>query len=292
MAAKTLKAQLASKGLYDDSSGKVREQNILEGFLERLQLKHYSVETGERPDFMLCFDNQNAKANVGVEITEYYSDAGKRGSDQARFVQKWKAFAKALRQRLDSEGLPYLFGSIHFKDTGWKLLDGYDLNSFITEICEACKQAKDARVSTDDLHAFPILFKYVDHLFLRDTKPETGILWWPSHLQTGWLCDPREIFIQMVRSKSNRSYNWKQADEKWLLIYCASDGIMNTTGGYDDPRISENINNVAFDRVYVWNKFLESIDEIYPSYQNVFSATSKVLYRRYYPETVKAFITD
>ncbi len=289
MATKPLKAQLASKGLYDDSSGKARERNILNGFVERLQLGVHWIESSERPDFLLDFEKSHLRLRVGIEITEYFASTGKRGADQARFVQKWKWFAKLLRSRLDSVGLPHLYGAIHFKSADWRVLDGFDTNAFIAEVCSSAKQSIGDKIVPDPSR-FPLLSARVAHISLFNAAPEMDILWWPSHLQSGVLQDPCERFVQITADKGSRSYEWKGADEKWLLIYCASEGIMNTTGGYADPEIRRHLGAVIFDRVYVWNKFLESIDEIYPTFQNIFSAESEVLFRRYYPPKVRPFV--
>ncbi len=221
---KTRKNNFSSKGLYDDSSGKEQEIKVLHGFLKRLQLDHYEVIAGERPDFTVNFALNGQNVSVGCEITYYFADKGSRGSAQARFVRQWKKFAKSLRVALDNEGQKYkhLYGAIHFNDPDFNIMDRFDNAAFISQIVFAVKHTRSKEhLSNFRKDVLPLLAEHVDHIYLRDTTPETGVLWWPSHLQSGEVPDPTANLLEIMQEKDavGHAYNWGNVAEKWLLIY-------------------------------------------------------------------------
>lgn len=292
---KTLKHSLASKGLYDDSSGKGQEVKVLHGFLQRLQLGHYKAIAGERPDFTLNFGLDGQNVSVGCEITHYFADKGSRGSGQARFVGQWKKFAKSLRAELDKEGQRYkhLYGAIHFNNPDFDIMDRFDNAALISEIVFAVKDTKSKQhLSNFEKAVLPLLAEHVNHIYLMNTTPESGVLWWPSHLQSGEVPDPTTSLIEIVQEKNavGHAYDWGNVAEKWLLIYSGAAGIADMVVLPPDLKVSQTLGKLCFDRVYVWDRFFESIDEIFPKVSKLFSAESNVLYRKLYPTAVRPFI--
>jgi len=293
---KSLKTILASKGLYDDSSGKAKEKMVILEFLRRLQLGNCHIVDNERPDFLLNFSSNERQVSVGVELTYYYADNTKRGSRQAEFQRQWKKFAKSLRERLDNEGgrYPYLYGAVHFHNSRFDLFKHVDGDKLIAEIIATIKACDGSTepLSTFDIEKSPILAEHVHHIFLKDTAPERGIFWWPAHLQSGMIADPRQRLIEITADKNAKAktFDWKSANEKWLLIYSESEGICDMVGIYSDPEIFSNLGDLTFDRVYVWNKYFETIEEIYPAFVTIFSVASEVLHRSAYPPAVRPFV--
>jgi hypothetical protein len=292
---KTLKASLASKGLYNDESKKEKERRVLQEFLQRLQLRYYNIDDRERPDFILQFSHEEWQTSVGCELTHYFMDNGDRGAPEARFVRQWRRFAKSLRAALDSEGgqYRYYYGAIHFRVSSFDVFDRVDSDGLVAEIVRAAKTADGVGpLANFDIKTSPILAQHVHHIYVKDTAPETGIIWWPAHLQTGVIADPRERLVEIVKDKNTKAatFNWNGANEKWLLIYSESGGISDSVGPYADPEIRKYLGRLAFDRVYVWNKFMESIEEIYPGFVTIFDVRSKVLHRSLYPLAIRPFI--
>lgn len=288
------KNDFASKGLYDESSGKEQERKVLLGFLKRLQLGYYEAIDGERPDFTLNFSSNAKKTSIGCEITFFYADKGSRGSTQERFMKQWKKFAKSLRAELDKEGQEYthLYEAIHFKNPDFNIMDRFDNNDFVSQIVLAVKNRKnkeDLRHFEKD--ALPLLAEHVDHIYLRDTTPEPGVLWWPSHLQAGEVGDPTASLVKIIEEKNvvGSTYDWGNVAEKWLLIYSGASGITDMII-FPSDFSTDQLPRVCFDRVYIWDRFFESIHEIYPNFCEVVSARSNVLYKRLYSPFVRPFI--
>ncbi|MFA6414100.1 MAG: hypothetical protein WCW53_15565 [Syntrophales bacterium] len=291
---KISKNSFASKGLYDESFGKEQERKVLLGFLKRLQLGYYEAIAGERPDFTLNFSFDGQAASIGCEITFYYADKGSRGSAQQRFVKQWKKFAKSLRAKLDEEGQEnkYLYGAIHFKNSDFTIMDRFDNDVFISQIVLAVRNRKNKQnIRRFERDVFSLLAEYVDHIYLMDTTPELGVLWWPSHLQSGEVDDPTQSLIEILEEKNKvgRTYDWGSVSEKWLLIYSEASGIADMAVLPSDFS-NDQLPKTCFDRVYIWDRFFGSIHEIYPNFFEVFSVQAKVLHRRLYSRIVRPFI--
>jgi len=214
----TLKEELASRALYDHRSGKELERHILEGFLARLQVMSYKVEDSERPDFRITFGN--GQVIVGCELTMFNSDsplgAQKGGSMERRLHSQWKKFSASLRKELDGNGLLYIYGAVHFADPSLHIFDDFDPKDLQRELVRLCTKVCLTRGvvktidSFDDIE-YPILSKSVHSIYLRDCYPETGILWWCGHLQTGEVKDPTDTLIQVIAAKAAKasSYEWE-----------------------------------------------------------------------------------
>jgi len=288
------KDSFASKGLYDESSGKDQERKVFLGFLKRLQLGHCETLSGERPDFTLNFSFNGKKASIGCEITFYYSDKCSLGSSQQRFVKKWKKFAKHLRVALDKEGqeYKYLYGAIHFKNPDFEIMDKFDNDEFVAQIVYAVRNKQNRHnLSRFGKSTLPLLAKHVNRIYLRDTSPQPDVLWWPSHLQTGEVKTSSATLIDIVREKNRVgiTYEWGNVDEKWLLIYGGAAGIADMIVLPSDFN-ADKLPNTCFDRIYIWDKFFESIHEIYPHICEVFSPEVKVLHRKLYSSIIRPFI--
>lgn len=294
---RTLRNELASRHLYDDSRGKVQERNIIEGFLTRLMLTQCELRAGERPDFMISFDNGTLL--VGCELTLFNNDfASERqhvGSPERRFHSQWKQVAKALRRRLDEEGghLSYLYGSVCLTTPSFYLFDQLNSADLVEEIVEAIKKTDGSGVlATFDNQRFPLLSKFVASVYLRDCEPETGILWWCSHLQSGEIKDPNGTLVGIVAEKATKEfrYDWGEAREKWLLIYAAGTGLADLAHLNTNPAIAEQVKEIPFSHVFLWNKWSEDIIELFPYFKPIMSE-GKTLFVNRVPGVVRPYLT-
>ncbi len=171
----------ASKVLRRSSEPKKQQEElVIRGFLGRLALSEFEIEARERPDFLVA---QNSGAAIATELAHYFSDAGPSGSQDARFFRLWNDFALDLRTRLVDNGLDHLYGAIHFRDPNRAALPPTEL--FIGEIVRALRSRDGNELRNFDPAIFPIMASVVDHVYVRDTSPEKGILWWCAHLQSG-----------------------------------------------------------------------------------------------------------
>ncbi len=322
---RTLKEELASRVFYDHSSGKNQERHILEGFLARLQLTSYEVEDSERPDFRIIFGNGTVV--VGCELTLFSADfdvRGKKGgSMERRLHSQWEKFATSLRSELDKNGLLFIYGAVHFKNRSYNIFDQVDLELLQKEIVHLCSRVDVARNASKSLDIFddtdyPTLNSFADRLYLRDCYPETGILWWCGHLQSGEIApgqlrhgdilltpvnkigerpvvshpEMTEALVRHIAAKAAKAscYEWNQAAQKWLLVYAANTGLKDLAFVADDPEIVHRITRVPFDAVFLWNKFSEDITELYPHFRTVMSGNEKALYVNRIPSVIRTYL--
>jgi len=295
---RTLKEELASRIFYDDSSGKNFERRIIEGFLNRLQLTYYKIRDSERPDFWVSFGDDSVV--VGLELISFSADSyltGKTGgSMERRLHAKWRQFATSLRRQLDKEGLHYIYGAIHFKNTSLDILDRFDNRRFQNELIQICSTVAStlnpsSSVDNFSIKKYPLLCTWVNRINLRDCYPETGILWWCGHLQSGNVESPTESLLQAITVKASKasSYNWNHTVHKWLLVYAAGTGLMDLVFVENDLRIDKKIANIPFSAVFLWNKFSEDITELYPHFRIIMSGHEMALYVNHLPLGIKDY---
>ncbi|MBI4217073.1 MAG: hypothetical protein HY687_06795 [Chloroflexi bacterium] len=298
---RTLKEELPSSVFYGDRSGKNLERHILEGFLARLQLTSYGIEDGERPDFRITFGDGSVV--VGCELTMFSADSPfdgqKGGSMERRLHSRWKAFATSLRSELDRKGLRYIYGALHFRSTSSDIFDQFDPKRLQMELVQICESLASTLGPSRTVDAFaseeyPTLNTFVRHVYLQNCYPETGILWWCGHLQSGEVGDPTEPLIQVIKAKAAKasSYAWNHAAQKWLLVYAASTGLRDLAFVRDNPDIAHKIASVPFDAVFLWNKFSEDITELYPHFRTVMRGDEKALYVNRIPSVIKPYLKN
>ncbi|MBI5870979.1 MAG: hypothetical protein HZB44_08540 [Actinobacteria bacterium] len=291
---KLMKQSLPYRVLYDDLPSKDHETEVLQQFLSRLQIRYRNIEKRECPDFFIHCEDTSAKIVIGCEITDYYWD-GKAGSTEAQFLHQWKALAKSLRHGLDERGGKerFIYGAVHFRHPTWDVLKRIDCDQLIQEIIGlVARQPIFARLTIDNFTASePNLQQHVDHIYLKDTDGEEGVLWWPAHLQSGEIRSCEERLEEIIHSKNQKAlnYDWSDSDEQWLLIYAGAKSLADTVISVKDG-FEDDIKTSGFTRIYLWDKFMESISEIYPNKIGIWSATTKNLYRRNYPPAVRRFV--
>jgi hypothetical protein len=294
---RSIKHALASRGLYEDSSGKQKEIESLAAVLERLGLGSYQIEPSESPDFFVSFKKDNSELVLGCEMTNLYSDSvqGDKtpGSPQRRLFEKWKRIAKALRHQLDQAGLENIYGVLFFKDSSPSALDSCRASELITELVRICKeQPPSSTPIIFPVQGFPLLSKLLTQLGLYQ-YPEKGILWWCAHLRSGLVSDPGNALINVIAAKSAKaqSYAWKDAAEKWLLIVAEARMVTDTVTGIDDFQL-ESIADapLGFTRIILWDRFLDEIIELFPVFKKRCDSQAQTRNLENYPEAIRPFI--
>ena len=121
----------------------------------------------------------------------------------------------------------------------------------------------------DNLQKYPLINKYVEHIFVRqfieNDQQKDGFLWWCAHLASGPIFDPIPGILSCIKKKIEKNYVKENFDELWLLIYAPGRGL-------DDVCFVDELLHFApnkaqiFDRIFVWDRFLEDIVQIYPVY--------------------------
>src|SRR6266404_2206725 len=287
-----VKLQTAARYLYDNTLGKPKELKIVRGFLDRLQLHPDTVDSSERPDFLVAFTHP--PMSIGLELTQLNADAGERGSPERRLHSEWKRLAEKLRSKLQSEAdpLPHTYGSVFFKKDGPGVLDGINRDQFCDEIVKALKgvplSPSGSQIDRFDPHDTPQLARVVEHLFVRLFPLERDFLWWCSHLQSGHVYDPvqaiRNIVVEKRRIAAN--YDWRSATKRWLLIYAAGEGLADLAAFPKNPRVRSH---KPFDDIFLWDKFSETISVLSPSFKVLFE-NGQLFYINRIPPWMRTYV--
>jgi hypothetical protein len=286
-----LKRELASRHLYDSARGKDKELTIVSGFLKRFQLNPDAIIEGERPDFSISLGN--GALNVGIELTLLNADTqhSRGGSPERQLHSKWKKLAHALRSRLsiEPEPLPHVYGSVFFRISSESILSDLDQVRFCEEVATTLRGTSLSELGSKIVNfhpaSTPLLASMVSHIFVRVFPAETDLLWWCSDLQSGPVPDPHDALKATVAKKKRKadSYNWRNALERWLLIYAAGEGLADMTPNLEDPEIGET---TPFTHVFLWDKFSETIYCLSPRFATVFEA-GNTLHVRQLPASVR-----
>lgn len=271
-----LEDHLASKALNINWKLKKQdEEEVIRGFLSRIGLTEPGLESRERPDFLV---DARGRVRIACEVARYFSDEGSRGSIERRFFRLWTDFALSLKRRLSEEGMGHMYGAIHFRDAN--RIEIPPEKAFMEEIIRALRSPYHGEVvGAFEPANFPILASTVDHICVRDTSPECGILWWCAHLQSGLVESSAHILWNQVEKKDEEasSYEWPECREKWLVIYAAARGLADCAPKIDSSQPTPRV--AHFDRVFFWDRFFETIYQLAPSVLTVLEYPKLYIHR-------------
>lgn len=289
-----LRHELPSRVLYSAPKGKQYEVEALKAILLRLGLGHYSIIEGERPDLSVSFCSGAARVVIACEVTAFHSDstADAHGSAGARRFEKWRSIAELARRELDSKGLQTTWGVVSFREPADQMLDAVVPELFVSEIVDVCLQTRADQGIDFPVNGYPHLSALVERVAcLR--YPETGLLWWAAHLQSGLLADPTEELVRIAKVKTAKakSYDWGSVIERWLLIIAAARHLTDTALLREDPRLSERLQVVGFDRVILWDRLMDELIQLFPLFTKLCDSSRQTRQLKAYPEHLAPFVT-
>ena len=286
---------LASKVLTPRRPKKEAEEAVMRGFLTRLGFGHFALALRERPDFTVTFESDASPVRISCELTTYCSDPTKFGSIQRRRFAMWTGFAERLRDRLRREGLSHYYGAIFFQSNFYTCVAANE-DALSEEIVQALRPLSGSTtLRAFDRIVYPVMARHVDHVLVRDTSPEDGVLWWEAGLQTGRVVQSFEALKSCIKSKGKKAQSFEKLDvrEAWLVVHAPGRGLSDLLFLSAEPdmelvRISQVAPNI-FDRVFLWDGFGESIHQLYPHYKVILNE-SRELYVRRLPDFLIPFL--
>ena len=284
------------------------ERDILEQFLLRLDLRYDDLNKTEKPDFILVVDNNR----FGFEITKYYSDKNRKGSNSYKFLNDWITFINDLRNRINQLGeeFKYYYGAI-FLNEEIKTFKKFDKELFLTELTSSLKNIKLERGEKRELKNNEFdstyLTKTLEHIYLENAYPSKNPMWWLSSLQTGIVNIDYDKLNKIIEEKEKKAIKYnKDLNSKYLLIYAAGLGLNDILIINDGLNVStvkrqgrimvyelhkdQNKNILSsknieintqvkyFDHIYTFDHFTETIWEIYPEIRQVFDYGKKTIW--------------
>jgi hypothetical protein len=217
---------------------KLYERRLLEQMLRRLGWSNVNVEDSERPDFLFSLDSKS----IGCELTTLFTVASEepveKGSLEARFWNRWIAFAKKLRKSLSTKGEPIasVYGAVHFKTLDYNCLEGVEQQKMIGEIVSLLEESPPlAWFDAFPSDKFPELCHHVDRIWTASVTDECP-LWWAGHLRSGLFRDRDAVttVVNVINKKVGkaRDYDWKESEQRWLVIVAPARGIRDNVPWY------------------------------------------------------------
>lgn len=284
---------------------KVEECEIIGGFLQRLQYSTYELDEQERPDFTAKIDN----VKVGIEITKYYSDFSKKGSKMQKHFIDWKNFALSLKKKIEITNKEYskVYAAVHFKEPklDFKILLN---NDFYTELIKSITQSNILNSSNITLQIseteFPLLSKYINHIYFENKLDSNNFLWWDARLQSGVVINDEKSIENIISKKEKASGGYcKDFDQKWLIIFAAGLGLADIYSefvnysqrqgtvflmSFEDNEYKHKSKSLAitsdyFTHIYIWDKFHEKIFQVAPYFKKIFDYGEKTIWVNHLP---------
>jgi hypothetical protein len=275
---------------------------IITQFLTRLQYTKYSLKASECPDFEIELNDHE----IGVEVTKYFADYGKKGSNTQKKISEWKRSSQQLKDRLSEidSRYNYIYGAIHFRknvNNHREILNTGPFNELLSLIENNKPDKTEAKSVAISNEIYPFLSQYIESIYLLNTFPETKYLWWDSSLQAGEVINNKNAIQFIVEKKevASKSYT-KNYFQKWLIIYAGGIGLhdiyLSTSEtvyrqgkvGLLRERDSVQFYNDAykseyFSHIFIWDKYTETIYLACPYFKKIFDYGKREIYVNHLP---------
>ena len=284
------------------SDTKEEEREIIIQFLSRLKYSKYTLNSSECPDFEMILDNHN----IGVEVTKYYADFGKKGSAKQKKISEWKKFSEMLKRSLREINSQYdfIYGAIHFRTNSFhqkELFNDESFNELVSLIQDNRLDQNENKTITVSSLIYPVISKYIESVYLLNTFPETKYLWWDSSLQSGEVVSNKKAIQFIVEKKEAASKSYKRDYfQKWLIIYAGGIGLHDvylrtSEKVYRQGKIGvieesdfvqlyhDEYKSEYFSHIFIWDKYTETIYLLCPYFKKIFDYGKREIYVNHLP---------
>jgi len=102
--------------------------------------------------------------------------------------------------------------------------------------------------------------------------------------------DGATIAAVQANGKLAASFDWRGAEEKWLLLVAEAHGLTDIIGGARDIALPELL-SFPFTSVVLWDRFSEDVCTVFPDYAVLCQAERQARYPTMLPNTLRPFAT-
>ncbi len=265
------------------------EASAVRDVLIRLGLVSFEITPGDRPDTLVDFIGEE-RVRVACEVQELYGDDAGRGSELREFRERWRSIMQGVIATLAKDGTaPYC--RVDLLDPSYSCLRGFSNGALRNEFVSAARLLNSSSTLRFPTDATPLLNKLVGEITVLD-RDGSGLLWWPSHMQSGPIASLDSAAAQAVRKKARlaREYDWQGASEKWLLLVAQSHGLADVFGGAREIRL-EQLGNCPFTQVLLWDKFTEDVWTFWPRFHVICDGSGQKRDLSVLPRSLHPFAT-
>jgi hypothetical protein len=270
-----------------------RKPKAVETFLIREFVRdalHYTIarlERCESPDAVLTLRKGRAKRRVAVELTGYFNDTtARKCSPLTPISDFWKRVQTSLAHRISHR--KHLAGLEATVQLNTRPFAGRPNPRTKVELAEEETLARQlAREIVDFLEVHPIAgsVRFPQHtaaspgtefsefptlkrmVFSMRLEEIPGIAHFSRHqrrcfnISTGSIGLNLDYIRTSIKNKNKKAanYDWRRADEKWLLIVAACGNLSEHAGPpeeekWDDPELRTLCCESPFHRIYFWER--------------------------------------
>ena len=246
-----------------------KEQFFVEEFLRFTGMNIQNLEIRDKPDAFAKVSENSQQILIGIETTYYYIDAkpGESSPGHAAF-STWGRIEKHISEKIKQyHELKYIKGTVSLNK---KLLPPQkeqehfinQLLLFINEYVRENNLDSEAQIWTkriDDKHN--LIKKYIKKLRLKNQYPDEWPRWHCTTVYASGVGMNNDILMSIIDAKTNacKSYDWRDCDERWLLICAPGCPIVATAGPVyqlDDllPELVDACKRSGFTKIFFWER--------------------------------------
>ena len=247
---------------------KEAERFLAREFLAFMGFKLIRLVSAEKPDIFATVEKGERRLRVGIELTEYYVDAPpstRSGSPTARVEDFWQEVQTSIRRRVaQRRELWHVTGLVFLKEKevpkgGVALGVARELVELAME--QAVPPQGEACLAIFS-SSYPLLRQFVSEVYLSGTGRAIRLSWTCGTTSAANVGVVSQYIIEIIRTKSAKAeaYDWKGAQERWLLICATGSPIVSSAGPHPEfvdwknAHLVEAAKNSGFDRLFFWER--------------------------------------
>ena len=233
-----------------------------------------SEETRASPNHKIGITSPEFEPVMASEEITLHGDETRQGSKHQHFRERWRRIMEQVIATLRLGG-PVPYCSVDFLHRSYNCLFGFSDNHLVSEFIDAGRILATSRVLKFPHPQLPVLSRMLSQIRVWDSNGE-GLLWWPSHMQSGDVCSLEDTILKAVVTKARlaREYDWQGATEKWLVLFAEGRGLTDVIiGGLEPVPLHAFPADFPFTLVLVWDKFSENVWKVFPQFRAICDGT-------------------
>ena len=230
--------------------------------------------------------------HVDIEIRAIFADETAHGSAHQRFRSKWIAMMSRVQQQLAREHSVVPYCVVHFRNSSYESLRNLPQRKLEAEFVGVGRVLRTSPEIVFPVRELPILSSFLASVKVIDTDG-SGLLWWPSHLQSGAVSGLDEAVTAAVGEKAMlaQTFNWQDARERWLLLVVQGHGPEDVAG-HQRPYATPTVASNPFTAIIVWDCFSEDIWTIFPDHRVICDRAAQSRDISAFPAALRPFVAS
>lgn len=192
---------------------------------------------------------------------------------------------------LAADGRPVPYCTVWFREASYSCLTRLRDDALVGELIAAGRRLRARRRLFFPCSDMPALSSILRKIRVVEADGE-GLLWWPTHLQSGSVPALDAAIAEAVIAKGTlaASFDWQGSDERLLLLVAEARGLTDLVGRAREIELP-SYPTLPFTWVVVWDRFSEDIWTIFPRHAVICDGSEQVRRPWMLPEALRRFAT-